>query len=98
MERVPMELIELLYAVFSSTLALAGLSVVALAVSAYSDTRRASMLHLSLGFVLIVAAALGTTISAFILDFAHAKSLLTVNYAISTTGYIFVIYSIVSRT
>jgi uncharacterized membrane protein YwzB len=93
-----MELLEALYAIFSTTLAVAGLSVVALAVSAYSETERASMLHLSLGFVLIVAAALGTTISAFILDFAHAKSLLTVNYAISTAGYLFVIYSIVART
>ncbi len=93
-----MELIEALYAVFSSTLAIAGLSVVALAVRAYSETHRPSMLHLSLGFVLIVAAAIGTTLSAFIIDFTHAKSLLTVNYAISTTGYLFVIYSIVART
>lgn len=92
-----MQLIELLYAIFSSTLAIAGLSVVALALQAYSETRRPTMLHLSLGFVLIVAAAVGTTLSAFILDFTHAKSLLTVNYAITTGGYLFVIYSIIAE-
>lgn len=93
----PSTLIEVLYAAFSGTLALAGLAVVGLAVRAYAATRRPSMLHLSVGFVLIVAAALGTTISAFLGDFANAKSLLTVNYAITTIGYLFVIYSIVAR-
>lgn len=93
-----MQLIVVLYAVFSTTLAVAGLSVVALAVRAYSETQRQTMLHLSLGFVLIVAAAIGTTLSAFILDFSHAKSLLTVNYAISTSGYLFVVYSIVAQS
>lgn len=93
-----MELIEALYAVFSITLGAAGLSVVGLAIRAYVDTRRTSMLHLSIGFVLIVAAALGTTISAFLIEFAHARSLLTVNYAFTTGGFLFVIYSIVARS
>jgi zinc transporter ZupT len=93
-----MELIEALYAVFSITLGVAGLSVVALAIRAYVETRRTSMLHLSIGFVLIVAAALGTTISAFLVEFANARSLLTVNYAFTTGGFLFVIYSIVARS
>jgi uncharacterized membrane protein YwzB len=92
-----MEQIEILYGVFSTTLAVAGLSVVALAVRAYVETERSSMLHLTIGFVLIVAAAIGTTISAFLVDFSQARSLLTVNYAISTSGYLFVVYSIVAR-
>lgn len=92
-----MELIELLYAVFSTTVAVAGLSVVALGVRAYVETERHAMLHLSVGFVLIVAAAIGTTLSAFLVDFSHARSLLTVNYAFTTLGYLFVIYSIVAR-
>ncbi|MFB6122482.1 MAG: hypothetical protein ABEJ78_03380 [Haloferacaceae archaeon] len=93
-----MRLIEVLYTVFSTTLAVAGLSMVGLAVRAYADTRRASMMHLSMGFALVVAAAIGTTLSAFLTDFSHARSLLTVNYVITTVGYLFVMYSIVSRT
>lgn len=93
-----MRLIEVLYTVFSTTLAVAGLSMVGLAVRAYADTRRTSMMHLSMGFALVVAAAIGTTLSAFLTDFSHARSLLTVNYVITTVGYLFVMYSIVSRT
>ncbi|MFB6081573.1 MAG: hypothetical protein ABEJ67_02010 [Halanaeroarchaeum sp.] len=92
-----MRLIEALYTVFSMTLAVAGLSMVGLAVRAYSETRRTSMMHLSMGFALVVAAAIGTTLSAFLTDFTHARSLLTVNYVITTVGYLFVMYSIVAR-
>lgn len=87
--------VEALYALFSLTVSAAGLSMVGLAVRAYSETGRPSMLHLSTGFALVVAAAVGTTISAFLTDFAHARSLLTVNYVITTAGYLFVMYSIV---
>ncbi|AOW80536.1 hypothetical protein HTSR_1360 [Halodesulfurarchaeum formicicum] len=93
----PITLIEALFAAFSGTLALAGLSVVALAIQAYADVRQAAMLHLSIGFVLIVAAALGTTISTFLGDYSQVVGLLTVNYAITTVGFLFVMYSIVSR-
>ncbi|MFW6383903.1 MAG: DUF7521 family protein [Halodesulfurarchaeum sp.] len=92
-----MELIEALYAVFSIILVAAGLTVVALAIRAYGDTHRSSMVHLSIGFVLIVAAALGTTISAFLVEFTHVRTLLTVNYAFTTSGFLFVIYSIIAR-
>lgn len=88
-------IVEALYILFSGTLTLAGLAMVGLAVRAYSDTRRTSMLHLSIGFALVVAAAVGTTISAFTTGFANARSLLTVNYVITTVGYLFVMYSIV---
>ncbi|MFW6458254.1 MAG: DUF7521 family protein [Halodesulfurarchaeum sp.] len=93
-----MDVIEALYTIFSLTLAVAGLSVVVLAVRAYAETNRQTMLHLSIGFILIVAAAVGTTISAFLLNFTQAKSLLTVNYAITTLGYLFVVYSVIGRS
>ncbi|MFB6112531.1 MAG: hypothetical protein ABEJ58_00345 [Halodesulfurarchaeum sp.] len=87
-------ILESLYVLFSVTLTVAGLAMVGLAVRAYADTQRESMLHLSTGFALVVAAAVGTTISAFLTNFAHARSLLTVNYVITTIGYLFVMYSI----
>lgn len=89
--------IEILYVVFSLTLTATGLSMVGLSVRAYADTTRDSMLHLSIGFALVVAAAIGTTISAFLTGFTGARSLLTVNYVITTAGYLFVMYSIVGR-
>lgn len=91
-----MRLIEALYLVFSATLAVAGLSMVWFAVRAYQNTGRDSMMHLSVGFGLVVAAALGTTVVAFVTGFDRTRSLLTVNYFLTTTGYLFVMYSIVT--
>lgn len=90
-----MRTIELLYTLFSLTLATAGLSMVGLAVRAYQRTSRRAMLHLSVGFTLIVAAAIATTVSAFATDFTRTRLLLSVNYLITTVGYLFVMYSIV---
>lgn len=89
-----MRLIESLYLLFSATLAVAGLSMVWFAVRAYQDTGRSSMMHLSAGFGLVVTAAVGTTVLAFLTGFEHTRTLLTVNYLVSTGGYIFVMYSI----
>jgi hypothetical protein len=89
-----MQAIELLYVVFSVTLSAAGLAMVVMAMRAYRRTSRRAMLHLSIGFTLIVAAAIATTASAFMSDFENSRRLLTVNYLITTTGYVFVIYSI----
>ncbi|MFB6073226.1 MAG: hypothetical protein ABEJ88_09690 [Halobacterium sp.] len=91
-----MRLIEALYLVFSATLAVAGLSMVWFAVRAYRDTGRDSMLHLTVGFGLVVAAALGTTVTAFLVGFEGTRALLTANYFLTTAGYIFVMYSIVT--
>ncbi|WP_336037658.1 DUF7521 family protein [Halobacterium yunchengense] len=91
-----MRTIEAIYLVFSGTLAAAGLSMVAFAVRAYRDTARHSMLHLSVGFGLVVAAAIGTTVVAFVTDFRYTRTLLTANYVLTTAGYIFVMYSIVT--
>ena len=91
-----MRSIEALYLMFSATLATAGLSMVAFAVRAYENTGRDSMMHLSAGFGLVVAAAIGTTVAAFLTDFANTRTLLTVNYFLTTVGYIFVMYSIIA--
>lgn len=88
--------IEILFVLFSLTVTVTGLAMVGLAIRAYSDTQRDSMLHLSIGFALVVAAVIGTMVSAFLTDFAHARSLLTVNYVITTVGYLFVMYSILN--
>lgn len=88
-------IVEALYILFSFTVTIAGLAMVGLAVRAYSETGKHAMMHLSTGFALVVAAAVGTTISAFATDFEGARSLLTVNYVITTVGYLFVMYSIV---
>jgi low temperature requirement protein LtrA len=89
-----MRLIEALYLLFSGTLAVAGLSMVGFAVRAYKDTGRPSMMHLSAGFGLVVTAAVGTTIVAFVTGFERTRTLLTVNYFLTTAGYLFVMYSI----
>ena len=90
-----MRSIEVLYLTFSATLTTAGLCMVAFAARAYSNTGRTSMMHLSAGFGLVVAAAIGTTVAAFLTDFQDTRTLLTVNYCLTTAGYLFVMYSIV---
>lgn len=89
-----MQFTEILYVIFSIVLSAAGLAMVSISVRAYQRTTHRSMLHLSIGFALIVAAAIATTVSAFANDFEGTRLLLTVNYLISTVGYVFVIYSI----
>lgn len=75
---------------------LAGLTMVALAARAYFETEHTPMLHLCIGFTFIVAAALATTVPV-LLGGADTVVLLSTNYAITTVGFAFVIYSVVSR-
>jgi hypothetical protein len=89
--------LELIYVLFSIALSMSGLAMVSIAANAYLRTERREMLLLSLGFALIVAAAIATTVSAFAQDFDNAVVLLTVNYAITTVGYLFVIASVVGE-
>jgi hypothetical protein len=89
--------LELIYVLFSIALSMSGLAMVSIAANAYLRTERREMLLLSLGFSLIVAAAIATTVSAFAQDFDNAVVLLTVNYAITTVGYLFVIASVVGE-
>ncbi|RQG86756.1 hypothetical protein EA462_16610 [Natrarchaeobius halalkaliphilus] len=89
-----MEPVEILYAVFSVTLITSGLVMAGMAVQAYAETQRTSMIYLSIGFTLIVAAASATTISAFVSGFQHPRTLLTVNYFVTTLGFVAVILSL----
>jgi hypothetical protein len=92
-----MELVELLYLAFSGTVAAAGLVMVGMAIRAYAETQRRHMVHLSIGFTLIVGAAVATTISAFVNDFQNPQSLLTVNYFVTTLGFVFIVTSLVAE-
>lgn len=90
-----MQPLEILYVAVSVTLAAAGLMLVGQATRAYLQTERQDMLYLTVGFTVIVAAAIATTYSAFVTGFGNARLLLTVNYAITTVGYLLVIYSVI---
>jgi len=91
-----MNFVEGLYLATTAGLAFAGLTMVWMAIRAYLDTEKHAMVHLSIGFALIVAAAVATTISAFVTDFENVRSLLVVNSTLTTTGFMFVVYSLVS--
>jgi hypothetical protein len=89
-------MIEFLYAISTLVFVVAGLTMVGMAMRAYVQTSRRAMLHLSLGFSLAVAGAAATMISAFITDFDGTRSLLLVNSGLTTLGFIFVMYSLVT--
>lgn len=91
-----MSVIEPLFVLFSVLLVLAGLAMVGAAVRAYVQTERRVMIYLSLGFTLIVAATVSTALGAILNDFENTRTLLLVNNSFSMTGYLFVIYSVVS--
>jgi hypothetical protein len=91
-----MPMIETLYAISTLVFVVAGLTMVGMAMRSYVQTSRRAMLHLSLGFSLAVAGAAATMISAFITDFDGARSLLFVNSGLTTFGYLFVMYSLVT--
>lgn len=91
-----MALVELLFVLTSILLGFAGIGLVVLALRAYSKTSRRAMIHLSIGFTLIVAAALTTMVSALMTDFTSVRSILLVNNGITVMGYVFVMYSLVS--
>lgn len=89
-----MQTIELLYVGVSVTLAAVGLAMVVYATRAYRRTSRRAMFHLSVGFALIVTAAIATTVVAFVTGFEDTRTLLSVNYLVTTVGYLFVIHGI----
>ena len=91
-----MPVIEFLYAILTLVFVVAGLTMVGMAMRAYVQTSRRAMLHLSLGFALAVAGAAATMISAFLTGFDGARGLLLVNSGLTTFGYLFVMYSLVT--
>ncbi|PSP85914.1 hypothetical protein BRC83_02140 [Halobacteriales archaeon QS_1_68_17] len=91
-----MSSVETLYAILTLVFIVAGLTMVGMAIRAYVQTSRRAMLHLSLGFSLAVAGAAATMISAFLNNFAGPRYLLLVNSGLTTFGYLFVMYSLVT--
>ena len=89
-----MQPMEIAYVVLSATLVVVGLTLVAMAARAYIETENRAMLLLSIGFSFVVAAAVATTFSAFLTDFSRSRLLLTVNYAVTTIGYVFIVSSV----
>lgn len=89
-----MQLMEVVYVVISFALVVVGLALVGMAARAYLQTENRSMFLLMLGFSLVVAAAVATTFSAFMTDFSASRVLLTVNYAVTTIGYLFILASV----
>jgi hypothetical protein len=91
-----MLVVEFLYFAATAVLVVSGLTMVGMAVRAYLQTTKPAMIHVSLGFSLIAAAAIATAISAFINDFNGVRSLLLVNNGLASLGFIFVVYSLIS--
>ncbi len=91
-----MALISQLYLLTSGVLVLGGLTVVGLSTRAYMETTRRAMIHLSLGFTLVVAATLSTAISGYLTGFTSARTLLFVNTTFNAAGYLFVVYSLLT--
>jgi hypothetical protein len=91
-----MAIFNYLFVASSGVLILTALAIVAMAVRAYRQTANRSLIHLSLGFSLVVAAAAATTISALALNFTNVRSLLLINSGFTSFGYVFVFYSLVS--
>ena len=88
---------EVAYVVLSVALVIVGLTLVGMAARAYLETENGAMLQLSVGFSLVVAAAAATTFSAFLTGFSESRLLLTVNYAVTTIGYLFIVSSVKSQ-
>lgn len=86
--------LEILYLFFTFTLALSGLGLVALSSRSYIVTKRKEMLWLSIGFTLIVGATVGTASGGFVTNFRNPLTLLSVNYLLTTIGYLFILYSL----
>jgi glycerol uptake facilitator-like aquaporin len=80
----------------SALLIMAGGVMVWMALRAYRETLRRAMIHLSIGFALVVAATASTVISTYLNGFDPARSLLLVNNGITSLGYLFVVYSLVT--
>ena len=81
----------------SAVLVVAGLIMVGMAVRAYRQTERRSMMYLSVGFTIVVAATAGTAIAVFASGATGtARTVLMVNNGLTSIGYVFVVYSLVS--
>lgn len=91
-----MKVLTLAYIGSSLLLMTAGTVMVGMAIRAYRETLRRAMIHLSLGFTLVVAATASTVISTLLTGFSPTRMLLLVNNGLTSMGYIFVVYSLVT--
>ena len=91
------DIISLTYLGSSAVLVFAGLRMVGMAVRAYQQTGRRSMVHLSVGFTIVVAATTGTAIAVFLAGASGTtRTVLLVNNGLTSVGYVVVVYSLVS--
>lgn len=74
----------------------AAITMVAIPIRTYYRTGRRSMIHLSIGFTLIMAAALATTISTRLMEYHYADNVLVVHNGLTAGGIILVIYSLIA--
>lgn len=86
----------ILYLIVNLVMVTLGLSLVGMAAQAYLQTERVGMLHLAIGFSLIVAATGATAISALVTNFSDSQSLLIVHGGFSTVGYLAIMYSLLT--
>ncbi len=89
-----MAFVELIYVASTMATVAAGMFLMGMGVKAYADTERMPMVHLAVGFSLIVAASLATAAVAFVTGFGNAQQLLALNTGLSTCGYLLLVYSL----
>lgn len=80
----------------SAVLVMAGLVVVGMSLRAYNETSRRAMIHLSIGFTLVVAATAATVVGTYVTSITSAKGVLVMNNGLMAVGFIFVVYSLIS--
>lgn len=81
--------------VSSGIVALSGLGLVGYAADGYYRTGKRELLYLTLGFVLIVAAAVATALSASLVGLAYSHSMVVVRSVMSAGGFSLVLLSLV---
>ena len=86
--------LEIIYAIFSVVVSIVGLMLVAIATRAYARTERPELLYIAIGFTVVVATMISTTITAFLMAFQGIEFILTVYYGLTTVGFLFIIYGV----
>ncbi|MDG5775930.1 hypothetical protein VB773_14070 [Haloarculaceae archaeon H-GB2-1] len=86
----------LVYGVVTVLLALAGLSILAMAVRAYRRTGSRSLVLLGLGFGLTVAGGVATLFSGFLTGFESPRLLLLSHSLLTTIGFVVIVYSLLT--
>lgn len=86
--------LEAIYALFSVVVSVVGLTLVGFATRAFAKTGRKELMYIAIGFTFVVAAMVATTVTAFLQDFQGIDVILTVNYAMTTVGFVMVIYGV----